>query len=139
MRYKVFMPLLCLSALMLSCNYESFEKRCMREAKEYTMKYCPKRMNDYTMMDSLTFDQTSNSLCYYYSLEGILDNDSIFSPDVTDTFTEQIKKELTNSVELKAYKEKDINFCYLYISKSTGKTLYRVNFTPEDYQAGTDK
>ena len=91
--------------LFASCNFESFEKRCAREAEEYTTRHCPRRMNKYTVMDSLTFNPETKTFGYYYTLEGDLDNDSIITNEIADSFREQLKKELINSVELKAYKE----------------------------------
>lgn len=121
--------------LLASCHFESFEKRCAREAEEYTARHCPKRLNKYTVIDSLTFDPGTQTFGYYYTLEGDLDNDTIISKDIADSFREQLKKELTNSVELKVYKEKKLNFSYIYISKSTGKVRFKTLFTPEDYNA----
>ena len=39
-----------------ACHFESFDERCAREAREYTEKQCPRRMDQYTLMDSLTYD-----------------------------------------------------------------------------------
>lgn len=119
--------------LFASCNFESFEKRCAREAEEYTTRHCPRRMNKYTVMDSLTFNPETKTFGYYYTLEGDLDNDSIITNEIADSFREQLKKELINSVELKAYKEKELNFAYIYLSQSTGKVRFKTVFTPQDY------
>ena len=73
---------------------------------------------------------------YYYTLEGDLDNDSIITNEIADSFREQLKKELINSVELKAYKEKELNFAYIYLSQSTGKVRFKTVFTPQDYNTG---
>ena len=122
--------------LFASCNFESFEKRCAREAEEYTTRHCPRRMNKYTVMDSLTFNPETRTFGYYYTLEGDLDNDSIITNEIADSFREQLKKELINSVELKAYKEKELNFTYIYLSQSTGKVRFKTVFTPQDYNTG---
>ena len=47
---------LLLGALLgfCACHFESFDERCAREAREYTEKQCPRRMDQYTLMDSLT-------------------------------------------------------------------------------------
>lgn len=131
--------LTCLTTLISSCSFENFDERCAREAKEYTDKYCPRRMNDYTTMDSLVFNPHTRTFYYYYCLEGQLDNDSIITAKVANSFIEQLKKELTTSVELRAYKEKDVNFCYVYLSRSTGKTLFETTFTPDDYNPAAPK
>ena len=66
---------------LAACQHESFDERCGREAREYTEKQCPRRMDDYTMMDSLTFDRASRTLTYYYTMEGMLDTDSMATPE----------------------------------------------------------
>ena len=62
---------LLLGALLgfCACHFESFDERCAREAREYTEKQCPRRMDQYTLMDSLTYDDHSRTLNYYYTLE----------------------------------------------------------------------
>ena len=44
-----------LALFMVSCQ-ESLEDRCAREAKEYTDKNCPAKMDTNIIMDSLTFE-----------------------------------------------------------------------------------
>lgn len=139
MKALKFITMVCLTALITSCNFENFDERCTREAKEYTQKYCPRRMNDYTMMDSLVFDAQTHTFSYYYCLEGKLDNDTIITQKVANTFIEQLKKELVSSVELRSYKEKEVNFRYIYLSRSTGKTLFEKTFTPTDYNPAGKK
>lgn len=98
--------LLCVSLMLCACNFENFDKRCAREAKEYTEKQCPRRMDPYTVMDSLTYQEHTHTLAYHYTLEGKLDNDSILTRELFDAFAQQLRKELINSVDLKMYKEK---------------------------------
>ncbi len=119
--------------LLLSCNFENFDQRCAREAREFTEKQCPRRADQYTVMDSLTYDMSSRTFHYYYTLEGLLDNDSVMTQKVYEDFKDVLYKNVCNSVELKSYKEKDINFSYCYYSKSSGTVRLQVLFTPEDY------
>lgn len=139
MKTLKFITMVCLTTLITSCNFESFDERCTREAEEYTHKYCPRRMNDYTMMDSLVFNPQTRTFSYYYCLEGKLDNDTVITKDVANTFVEQLKKELTNSVELRSYKEKEVNFRYIYLSQKTGQILFEKTFTPADYNPARKK
>ena len=126
--------LIILSALCgLSSCQESFDERCTREAREYTEKQCPRRMDAYTVMDSLTYDTPSRTLHYFYTLEGLLDNDSVTSAEFQDALKDLLHKYIMNSVDLKTYKEKGLNFCYHYYSRSTGKERCKALFTPTDY------
>lgn len=85
------------------------------------------------MMDSLVFDSETHTFSYYYCLEGKLDNDTVINKEVANAFVEQLKKELTTSVELRSYKEKEVNFHYIYLSQKTGKVLFEKTFSPSDY------
>ena len=90
-------------------------------------------MDAYTVMDSLTYDAPSHTLHYFYTLEGTLDNDSVTDSNFRKALEDLFHKYIVNSVELKTYKEKGLNFCYHYHSRSTGKERCQLLFTPEDY------
>lgn len=127
--------LLLLSAvtMLAACNFENFDERCAREAREYTEKQCPQRMDICTIMDSLTYDQSTHTLTYYYTLEGELDTDSMMNKENCGKIEDLLRKNVINSVNLKTYKEHGINFSYCYYSKATGKVRFQTCFTPDDY------
>ena len=112
---------LLLGALLgfCACHFESFDERCAREAREYTEKQCPRRMDQYTLMDSLTYDDHSRTLNYYYTLEGVLDNDTVMNAQSCESLKDLLRKNVVNSVDLKSYKEKGISFSYYYYSKAS--------------------
>ncbi len=121
---------------LCACHFESFEERCAREAREYTERQCPRRTDRYTLMDSLTYDDRSRTLNYYYTLEGALDDDTTMDTQACESLKDILRKNVANSVELKAYKEKGISFSYCYYSRASGKVRFHVRFTPEDYGGG---
>ncbi len=125
-----------LAALLLlgSCNYETFEEKCAREAREYTEKQCPRRIDPYTVIDSMTFDAPERELTYYYTLEGELDDKELMSADLLTDFETSLCKALVTSVEMKTYKEHGLNFQYTYVSQSTGEVLATVRLTPDMYK-----
>lgn len=133
-KQKLFIPLLALTALLSACNFESFDKRCQREAEEYTEQQCPRRLDPCTVLDSMKYDLNTRTLQYYYTLEGFLDSTNVLTDQVVADFRKQLKNDLTNSVQLRKYKEEGINFDYIYLSKSTGETALKLKFTPKDYQ-----
>ena len=57
---------------MLSACQETLEQRCQREAHTYTEKNCPALIAKDVTIDSLTFDKQSHTLCYAYTLGGVL-------------------------------------------------------------------
>ena len=135
MKKKTILLLPALWGLMAACQ-ENFDERCAREAREYTEKQCPRRMDICTIMDSLTYDEATHTLNYYYTLEGELDTDSMMNKENCGKIEDLLRKNIINSVELKTYKENGINFSYCYHSKTTGKARLQVRFTPEDYGNG---
>ena len=52
---------------------------------------------------------------------------------MTSSFHDTILKGLRGSLQMKPYKDEGITFCYDYYSISSGKLLFNLTFTPEDY------
>ena len=129
-------PLLVMAAALVglaSCHFEGFDERCAREAQDYTLKHCPRRMDECTVMDSMSYHLDTRTLLYYYTLEGKIDDEQLLTHEVTEKFREQLLLTVQNSVELKAYKEKGVNFCYVYHSSSQGKQLFSITVTADEY------
>ena len=120
-----------LSALLLTACQESFEDRCAREAKEFTLKKCPARINTTTTIDSMTFDKQTLTVCYYYTLSGNADNVmAIKQANPRETLLNEVK----NSVALKGAREHGYNIRYIYYSEANkGLVLFEATFNPDDY------
>ena len=118
-------------ALLLTSCQESLEDRCEREAKEYTKKNCPVKLDNNTTLDSLTFERASHTLHYYYRLTGTADREDILQEiDAVGS----LKEELKNTTTLRVYKEKKYRFAYTFHSeKDPKKVLLEVVFTDKDY------
>ena len=127
-------PILAAALFLGSCQFENFDERCAREAKEYTEQHCPLRIDPCTVLDSMTYASDKRTLQYYYTMEGLLDSTQILTPEVIADFKKQLEGEIVNSVQLRKYKEERINFRYCYKSKKSGKTVFDLRFTPEDYE-----
>ena len=69
--------IIAILALILASCQESLEDRCEREAKEYTAKQCPIRIDKTTRMDSLTFERETHTIHYYYTLMGNADSEVV--------------------------------------------------------------
>ena len=110
-----------LSAIMmlLTACQESLEDRCAREAKEYTRKNCPAKMDNNSILDSLTFERETHTLHYYYRLTGFADNDSIVERLGAANI---LKNELRNTIAYTYRSEKDPK-----------KVLLDLVFTDKDY------
>lgn len=126
--------ILILPIIVGACAFEDFDKRSAREAKEFTEKQCPRKIDKFTTLDSMIYDIPSKTLEYYYTLSGDLDNDTIFTIGIWNDFKNILLEDVANSVELKRYKEHDVHFCYRYFSEKNGKLKYEATFSPEDYR-----
>lgn len=133
-RKNLLLPIFATCTILASCQFESFDKRCAREAEEYTEQHCPLRIDPCTVLDSMKYDTDSRTLKYYYTLEGLLDSASILNDEVIVSFQQQLKDDIVNSVQLRKYKEERINFNYIYKSKNSGKSSLEILFTPKDYE-----
>ena len=117
---------------MFSACQETLEDRCVREAKEYSVKHCPVAVAENIVIDSLTFDKASHTLHYYYSLSGKLDDaDVIKKNDAKKLLLDQLK----NTTSMKVYKDAGFLFAYTYYSaKEPTNILFETVFTKKDYQ-----
>ena len=127
---KKFWILAAFCTLLVGCR-ESLEDRCAREAKEYTVKKCPYKMDDNITMDSMTFERDTHTLHYYYTLTGFADRDSVMEEvDAVGA----LKEDLRNSTTLRVYKENKYRFAYTYHSEKDPKKIrLEVVFTDKDY------
>lgn len=128
---KKYMMMLAGAALMLAACQESLEERCQREAREFTEKQCPARMDKFTFLDSMTFDVPTHTITYSYTLSGQLDDSIVNSIKARELLLQQLK----NSTNLKRYKKAGYRFRHTYYSsKQKGVRLFDTTFQPEDYQ-----
>ena len=126
---KVFL-FACLALIFAACQ-ESLEDRCAREAKEYTARNCPAKMEENVILDSLTFEKGTHTLHYYYRLTGIADKEGLLD---SLQATKVLKDGLKNTTAMKTYKDNGYNFAYTYHSeKDPKKVLFEVTFTKNDY------
>ena len=127
---KRFWIIIVFAGLFTACQ-ESLEDRCARESRDYTRKNCPIKLDNTTVLDSMTFERTTHTIHYYYRLTGIADNDSILQ--LIDAIG-PLKQELKNATSLRTYKENKYRFAYTFHSeKDPQKVLIDVVFTDKDY------
>ncbi len=116
--------------LLTACQ-ESLEDRCEREAKEYTRRNCPMKMDSNSILDSLVFERSTRTIHYYYTLTGFADRDSVLEQvDAVNVLRNEVK----NSTALRIYKENKFNVAYTYRSQKDPKKIrMEVVFTEKDY------
>ena len=119
-------------ALFLTACQESLEDRCARDAKTYTAKNCPAKMEENIILDSLTFERATHTLHYYYRMTGLADKENALD---TAAAAQILRDGLKNTTAMKVYKDNGYNFTYTYRSeKDPKKTILEVALTKKDYQ-----
>jgi len=130
-----YCPAILLFVLLCSsCKKETMYEKIEKDAKIFTQKNCPKQMDDYTIMDSTTYDIPSNTFTYYYTVNDKLEDTSVYTEELKSSFRNTILKEIKGSIPMKGYKDAGITFVYQYRGKKTNKVLLKLKFTAEDYK-----
>lgn len=130
---RIIYPALVAILALTACQ-ESFEDRCAREAKEYTKKKCPARVDQFTTIDSLVFERSTHTMHYYYTLTGAADNMEKFK-ESSGIIENELRNQLRNSTVIKAQKDAGYSFAYTYYSKKEyGRVLFEKTFTQNDYK-----
>jgi hypothetical protein len=126
--------ILLFSALLtvLTACQESLEQRAERTLKDYSEKNCPLALDENIVMDSCAFEKDTHTLHYYYTISGILDNDSILN---REAMRQMLVDGLKNETSTRVFKEAGYNFEYTYFSEShPGTMLFEATIAKEDYQ-----
>ncbi len=112
---------LFLASLIVSCT-ENLEDKAVREAKEYTEKYCPTPYVNDSRTDSAVFDKNTRVFSYYMTLRNKADNKKAI--DANKGKLHKIQKEaLDNNPGLKKYKEEHFTFRFVYHSAKNPKEV----------------
>lgn len=122
-----------MAVCLQSCNKETRDERIKRETMEFTEKNCPSTVDQFTTMDSAVFDMDSRTLTYHYTLKGELDNDSLYTDELKQTFREKVLNEIKTSIKMKGYKDAEVAFGYRYISDKSGKVMVDLVIKSDEY------
>ena len=126
--------LIVFTLLVLTACQESLEDRCAREAKEYKKKNCPAPAGENIIVDSMSFEKATHTLCYYYSLTGKIDDKNIVEK-ASPKMQQQLLSAIKNATNMKTYKDQGYSFKYTYYSSiEKNKILYTHTFTKSDYK-----
>ena len=131
-RYTILFIIVLIA--LTGCKKQTLEERIYQEARQFTLKNCPKTIDQCTTLDSCTFSIAKRSYYYNYTVTDNLDIDSLYTQELYDMFREQLLSDIKNSIQLKTLKDAGISFCYRYYSARSGKVLMQQKFTPKDYK-----
>lgn len=121
------------SFLFLSCQEKRLD-RFEREAKEYTIRNCPKQIDPVTTLDSLVF-HNDGSLNYSYYYHVALSDEQLhaFKTQLSD-IEENTLRALRASIDLRPVKEAELNIEYIYLNADDGQQIAKFHFTKDQYQ-----
>ena len=113
--------------IFLSSCQESLEDKAARQAKEYTERYCPTPVINYSRTDSVVFDKKRNVYIYYLSFCDMLDDSEIIEEN-RDKITDMLTQSVRESTGLKNFIEAGFRFEYVcHSEKEPKKVLFKVN------------
>lgn len=125
---------LFLSPLLLASCHESLEQRAAREAREFTEKNCPQDVNENMVYDSLTFDSSTRTFHYWYTISGRADDDAVIARS-RKQISSQLLESIRSDIGTKNYKEAGFGFAVTcHSAKQKGKVLFQQQFTQKDYK-----
>ena len=134
-RHRLFLLALATPVLLAlgACRHTSRLERFAREAQSFTEKQCPFNVDEYTRMDSTTFDIDTRRYYYNYTVNGILDDASVYTPEQGQRYRDMTLEEIRSSIQLRGYKEAGLTLVFRYYSEQSGRLLAEYEFTKEDY------
>lgn len=120
--------------LTLSCQ-ESKGDRFEREAREYTEKKCPQKIDTegIFVLDSVVFDKLSNTKHFYNSVMSDETVKQAFEEKKNEMY-DQLLSAIINDPTLRQLKEEGITIVYSYADRDTGDSLGSFTFTKDDYE-----
>lgn len=106
----------------------SFNYREVRNMREYTRTVCPQRQDECTTLDSMWYDSIARTLYYDYSVNGNLDNDSIFTlADLNKSLRHEIVKGLKINSDIKTERDEEhLDFSFRYFSATKKNLLVEI-------------
>lgn len=127
-----FFLMLC-SLLFSSCQEKRFD-RFEREAREFTIRNCPKQIDSITTLDSLVF-HNDGSLTYSYYYNVVLTDEQLqnFKSQITD-IEERTLRALRANIDLRPIKDAGLIIEYIYLDAADGHQIAKLQYTKDQYQ-----
>lgn len=133
MRHKKLLFLTLMTFFLTACHRATLEDMAAKTASDYTERYCPTPVEDFQRTDSITFDRSTHTFSYYYTLTGKIDD-----PAVIEKGEKQILATIIGSLKentsMKDYKQAGYNFRYVYRSQKNGNVMIDKTFKQKDYK-----
>lgn len=110
------------------CNNHRSPARKFIQLAEKTNQSCPTRINETITLDSTRYNDKSNTVSYFYSVTGELDNPAYMNARYA-TFKQALQDAIDNSVDMEEYRNYGTTIRYIYFSGTDKKQLAEFTFT----------
>lgn len=131
LKRNILLPALC--TCLCACHHATLEDRAEKYTKDYTERFCPTPVQDMQRTDSLTFDRTTRTFNYYFTLVDKADNADIIKAKQKE-IADALLKQLKENTSAKVYKDEGFNFHYIFRSANKGNILLENTFTRRQYK-----
>mgnify|MGYP001161759166 FL=1 len=108
-------------------NNHRSQVRKFKQTAEKTNRSCPTRMNETITLDSTCYNEKDNSVSYFYSVAGELDNATYMNTHYA-AFKQALQNAVDNSVEMEEYRKFGTSIRYIYYSGSSKRQLAAFSF-----------
>lgn len=108
-------------------NNHRSQVRKFKQTAEKTNRSCPTRMNETITLDSTRYNEKDNSVSYFYSVTGELNNATYMNTHYA-AFKQALQNAVDNSVEMEEYRKFGTSIRYIYYSGSSKKQLAAFSF-----------
>lgn len=125
MRIKVLL-IVSVIAILAGCGGKSTARKFTETAEKLNKTY-PIRLNETVTIDSTRYDEKNNTVCYFYTVSGELDDPAYMSTHYAD-FKQALKDAIDNSVEMEEYRKAGSTIKYIYFSGNSRKQLAEFSF-----------
>ncbi len=130
---RILLPVIAILTLV-GCGHESLDEKIAREMSEYSLRQCPRRIDPYTILDSIVYRGDRKEMRHYYTVQDTLDNGDVYTDELCNEFRSKLLANIRNSVGMKTYKAHGVTFAYQYRSGRTKKVYLDIKFTSSDYR-----
>ena len=121
-------------ALFASCTQDKFDINCQKEARGFTERQCPRKVDEITTIDSMVYHIDTRTLTYYYTLDSTLNLKEMDNCIALGLFHDLLHENLKNNISLKKHKEHKVNFEYIYYLQGKDSVVVHEVFTEKDYK-----
>ncbi|MCF0198476.1 MAG: hypothetical protein HUK02_04030 [Bacteroidaceae bacterium] len=113
------------------------QERIHEDVDNFNEVEAPKPVDEFTLLDSLSYTDSLNTLIYYYHMTSDVDTARISAQelaDVREALYQQYANNIRGNLKSKPYKDYGVTFRYIYYKEDAQHPIFDFTYTPEDYK-----